>query len=51
MDWRKAGRPERQHISDPVGYSALCFGCERKIEAEYASAAPSFNQKGERNLI
>lgn len=51
MDWRQAGRPERQDIGQPVGYAVMCFRCFLEIQDKFAPLAPTFNMKGERNLV
>jgi hypothetical protein len=48
MDWRKAGRPERTKISDPVGQSPMCLECNARITIEYGPKAPTFDKRGDR---
>lgn len=48
IDWRKAARPDRTKIQQPIGSSMLCWQCEIKIMDEFAPIAPTFDKRGNR---
>lgn len=47
-DWRKASRPSRRIITDPVGQSLMCLECHNRIRDEYSPTAPRFEENGRR---